>query len=110
MAEVAQPSLPKEVDALGSLQSPSGALPAPRCAARTSHVGNVAKLCFRGARCLNRACPDLWGFGEGNLLLLPDLRFTRKASHRLCRGGLIPIASQPSVTTFAVPKKISGDA
>ena len=64
MAEVAQPPLSTEEDALGPLPAAPSAVPAPAATRRSPRQPSRGEPVIRGAGCRRSARPDLWGAGR----------------------------------------------
>jgi hypothetical protein len=76
VAKVVEPPLAACLDAVGSNAAPAEAVPAS-ASTYSAHAAPCSEPVIRRAGCVNRARPDLWGAGEGDLPGLPDWGWAR---------------------------------
>ena len=72
MAQVAQPPVPKSQIRLADLSASLEAIPATSATGGPLNLPERSEAVSRGAGCVNRARPDLWGAEVGNYPGLPD--------------------------------------
>ena len=106
LASLAQPSFSAWSPSLGAFQVVEDTLPTPICRGCALGTPSSGESMTRRAGCANRARPDLWGAGEGNLSGLPDSPLgshlqKRLETHPRQLAGLENMRARPSLDVRA---------